>query len=119
MDLNDAVVNVHSDCYAGLAVVQACNDDDTVTILSQLTGETYRVTKNELDLAPVTEQAVEWIAYQLMEAWQPFIYRLAHHLAERLHSFARFGEAEDVDRLFHAYLKEPGRVFRKWGVGQR
>ena len=50
MNWTNAVVNVRSDRYVGVAVVQAFNDDDTVTVLNEMTGGEYRVEKDAIDL---------------------------------------------------------------------
>ncbi len=119
MDLNDAVVNVHSDCYEGLAVVQTCNDDDTVTVLEELSGHKIRVPKEHLEVAPVIEQSEAWISAALLEAWQPLMHHLARHIAQRLQAYGRFGDPEQVEALFQSYLAEPERLFRELRQGVR
>jgi len=112
MNLIHAVVNVSTDRYTGPAVVVHSHGDDTVTVREELSGHEFRVHKDELDLAPVTEQPVEWIVSQLLAAWQPFLTRIARHLAERLQGYATFGEPEAADAIFEQYVTEPARAFR-------
>ena len=112
MKLTHAVVQVRSEQYEGPAVVLRSNGDDTVTVLEEVSGHEFRVAKADLALAPVTEQPVEWTSQQLLDAWQPFLARIARHLAERLQSYARFGTPEDADTVFRAYLNEPPKAFR-------
>lgn len=112
MNLIQAVVQVRSEQYEGPAVVLRNNGDDTVTVVEEVSGHEFRVHKDNLDVAPVTEQSVAWIAQQLLEAWQPFLVRLARHLAEQLQSYGCFGASEEADRSFRTYLAEPSRAFR-------
>jgi hypothetical protein len=112
MNLIHAVVNVSTDRYTGPAVVIHLNGDDTVIVLEELSGHEFRVHKDDLDLVPVTEQPVEWIVSQLLNAWQPFLTRIARHLAERLRGYATFGEPEAADAIFEQYVTEPARAFR-------
>lgn len=113
MKLSHAVVQVRDERYEGPAVVLRCNGDDTVTVLEEQSGHEFRVAKADLVLAPVTAQSAEWISQQLLEAWQPFLIRLARHLAERLQSYARFGTPEAADQVWHTYLAEPAKAFRE------
>jgi hypothetical protein len=119
MNLNHAIVNVTTPHYQGPAVVQHSHGDDTVTVLEELSGHQFRVHKTDLTLAPVTEQAEAWIVEQLTTAWLPFFQRLAHHIAQRLLGYGKFGEPAQVEALFHRYLREPGRVLRELGAPER
>ncbi len=113
MNLIHAVVNVSTDQYQGSAVVLRSNGDDTVTVVAELSGHEFCVAKADLNLAPVTEQPVEWISQQLLEAWQPFLARIARHLAERLQCYSTLGKATIADKIFQDYLKDPGKAFRE------
>jgi hypothetical protein len=113
MNLIHAVVNVSTEQYAGPAVVVHSNGDDTVTVLEEVSGQAFPVHKEALELAPVTEQSVEWISQQLLEAWQPFLARIARHLAERLQCYDTLGKATIADKIFQDYLKDPGKAFRE------
>lgn len=112
MHLINAVVNIQTERYTGPAVVISSHGDDTVTVVNEQTGREGRVAKAACTIAPVTEQAVGWVAQELLAAWQPWLTRLAHHLAEQLQGYATFGASEEADARFHAYLAEPGRAFR-------
>jgi hypothetical protein len=113
MELINAVVNVHSDEYEGPVVVLQSNNDDTVTVLEEISGHRFRVAKADLNLAPVTEQPIEWISQQLLEAWQPFLTRIARHLAERLQGYGNLGDKTAADQIFQGYLEDPGKAFRE------
>jgi hypothetical protein len=112
MNLINAIVNVQTEHYAGPVVVLYSHGDDTVTVLNEQTGHEFRVCKDALTVAPVTEQSVAWIAQQLLAAWQPFLTRLTRHLAEQLQSYATFGTAEEAEAHFQIYLEDPGKAFR-------
>ena len=111
MNLINAVVHVETERYAGPIVVMEVNGDDTVTVVNEQTGHEFRVAKATCTVAPVTEQAVGWVAQELLAAWQPWLTRLARHLAEQLQSYATFGAADEAEARFQAYLAEPGRAF--------
>lgn len=112
MNLINAVVNVQTKRYTGPAVVISSNGDDTVTVWEAQTGQEFQVHKDALIVAPVTEQSAAWIARELLDAWQPFLARLARHLAERLQDYAKFGSADEANAVFQNYLDEPPRAFR-------
>lgn len=112
MNLINAVVHVETERYEGLAVVVNSHGDDTVTVREEQTGHEFRVHKDALTVAPVTEQAVAWVAQELLAAWQPWLTRLAHHLAEQLQGYATFGAAEEAEARFQIYLEDPGKAFR-------
>jgi hypothetical protein len=112
MNLINAVVNVQTKRYTGPAVVIRSNGDDTVTVREEQTGHEFRVHKDALTVAPVTEQPVGWVTQELLAAWQPWLTRLARHLAEQLQGYATFGASDEADARFHAYLDEPGQAFR-------
>jgi hypothetical protein len=112
MNLINAVVHVETERYAGPIVVMEVNGDDTVTVVNEQTGHEFRVAKATCTVAPVTEQAVGWVAQELLAAWQPFLTRLARHLAGQLQAYAPFGASEEAEARFQAYLAEPGRAFR-------
>lgn len=113
MNLIHAVVNVSTAQYEGPAVVLRSNGDDTVTVLEEVSGHEFRVAKADLALAPVTKQPVEWISQQLLDAWQPFLTRIARHLAERLQGYGILGAAAVADEIFQGYLEDPGKAFRE------
>jgi hypothetical protein len=112
MNLINAVVHVETERYEGPAVVLCSHGDDTVTVREEISGHEFRVHKNDVHIAPVTEQAVGWVTQELLAAWQPWLTRLARHLAEQLQGYATFGASEEADARFHTYLDEPGRAFR-------
>ena len=112
MNLIHAVVNVQTERYTGSAVVIRSHGDDTVTVVNEQTGREFRVGKAACTVAPVTEQSAGWVTQELLVAWQPWLTRLARHLAEQLQGYATFGASEEADARFHAYLDEPGRAFR-------
>lgn len=112
MNLLNAVVTVQTEGYQGPAVVVRSNGDDTVTVQAELTGHEFRVDKEGCVIAPVHEQPTAWIIQQLLTAWQPFLNRLARHLAERLQNYATFGAVDEADAVFRGYLEEPARAFR-------
>jgi hypothetical protein len=112
MNLINAVVNVQTKRYTGPAVVIRSNGDDTMTVREAQSNHEFRVHKDALTVAPVTEQSLAWITQQLLDAWQPFLARLARHLAERLQDYAKFGGADEANAVFQSYLDEPPRAFR-------
>ena len=111
MNLINAVVNVQTEQYEGPAVVTSSHGDDTVTVVEEVRGHEFRIHQDALAMAPVTEQSVSWITEQLLAAWQPFLTRLARHLAERLQTCAKFS-APEADTVFQSYVDEPSRAFR-------
>ena len=113
MDLINAIVNVHTNGYEGPVLVLRSNGDDIMTVRSELTGHEFSVHKDDFTLAPVTEQPLEWVAERLFEAWEPFLRRLARHLAERLQRYVQFGETEYTNAIFQSYLDDPGKAFRE------
>jgi hypothetical protein len=119
MNLTDAVVNVITAQYEGPAVVLCSNGDDTVTVREEVSGHEFRVHKEHLEVASVTEQSEAWISAALPEAWQPLMRRLARHIAQRLQTYGRFGDPEQVEALFQSYLVEPERLFRELRRGVR
>jgi regulation of enolase protein 1 (concanavalin A-like superfamily) len=106
-----AVVNVQTKRYTGSAVVMSSHGDDTLTVLEEVSGHRFRVHKDDMRIALVTEQSLTWITEQLLDAWQPFLTRLARHLAEQLQDYAKFGGADEANAVFQSYLDEPPRAF--------
>jgi hypothetical protein len=119
VNLNHAVVHVITAQYEGPAVVLHSNGDDTVTVREEVSGHEFRVHKEHLEVASVTEQSEAWISAALLEAWQPLMRRLTRHIAQRLQAYGRFGDPEQVEALFHCYLTEPERLFRELRSGVR
>ena len=112
MNLMHAIVNVQTARYDGPAVVVCVHDDDTVTVREAQIGHELRVAKAACTVASVTEQSAGWVAQELLAAWQPWLTRLARHLAEQLQSYGCFGASEEADSRFRTYLAEPSRAFR-------
>ena len=93
--------------------MQGCNDDDTLTVLVEETGTELRVARHEIGRAAVIEQPEEWIAEQLLEAWEPFLRQVATYTAQQLISFGRYGEPDAVEGIFRRYLAAPELLFRE------
>jgi hypothetical protein len=113
MNLTGAVVYVNARDYEGCALVQGCNEDETLTILVEETGTELRVAQDEVGRAAVIEQPEEWIAEQLLEAWEPFLRRVATYTAQWLIRCGRYGEPDAVESIFGHYLNAPELLFRE------
>ena len=61
----------------GAFVVEQVNDDDSVTLRSELTLRTYRVTKDEIVLLPLADQPEAYLVQCLVAAWEPRLWELA------------------------------------------
>ncbi len=113
MDLQQALVAVQTASYVGPAIVQALNDDGSVTLLIEELGTVIRVRLDTVTRLPVTEQPAEWIADCLLSAWTPFFRRIATATAQRLLTYGCYGEPEVVEGIFQRYLDAPETLFRE------
>ncbi len=96
----------------GEFLVMAVNDDDTVTLLSEDTGRTYRARKTEIELLPASLQPEMYLAQCLVEAWEEPLWRLARQQVAQLLSWRKFTAsdpqaAQVAARAFQRLLEAP------------
>ena len=61
----------------GAFVVEQVNDDDSVTLRSELTLRMYRATKDEIVMLPLAEQPEAYLVQCLVAAWEARLWELA------------------------------------------
>ncbi len=103
MQLPGALVGYQESVF----LAQDVNDDDTVTLLSEDTGRTYRVRKEEIELLPMVFQPEVYLTRCLVEAWEERLWTIAAQHVRRLLSWRKFapGDPQAAQVAAHAFQR--------------